>query len=69
MPLSRRVAGSNAAVTHRCPGERITIELIKAAVRQVAALRYEVPAQDLGIDMANVPAIPASRFIITNVVR
>jgi hypothetical protein len=31
--------------------------------------RYEVPAQDLGLDMAGMPATPRSRFVITAVRR
>ena len=41
---------------HRCPGEWITIELTKMAVRMlVTGLHYDVPAQDLSVHL------PASR--------
>lgn len=50
---------------HRCPGEWITIALMKQAVRFLARdLDYEVPAQDLGVDLGRMPAIPASRFVM-----
>jgi fatty-acid peroxygenase len=52
---------------HRCPGEAITIALMKAATRHLLRLRYDVPAQDLRIDLATIPALPASGFVIANV--
>ena len=53
---------------HRCPGEWITIELLKRAMRLLtSSMRYEVPEQDLRIDLARMPALPASRFVITGV--
>lgn len=48
---------------HRCPGEWITIALVKQAARFLARdLDYAVPEQDLGVDLSRIPAIPASRF-------
>lgn len=53
---------------HRCPGEWITNELIRRALRNlVTTMEYCVPHQDLSIDMSRLPAIPASRFIIDQV--
>lgn len=53
---------------HRCPGERSTIELMKAAVNLLtSAMQYEVPEQDLRISLSRMPAIPASRFVINKV--
>ncbi|WP_207461507.1 cytochrome P450 [Azospirillum sp. SYSU D00513] len=58
----------DVAKDHRCPGERLTIELVKEAVALLTgAMRYEVPEQDLTIDLSRVPAIPKSRFVIRNV--
>jgi fatty-acid peroxygenase len=55
---------------HRCPGERITIELIKAAVGLLTReMRYDVPPQDLGYSLSRLPALPRSRFVMTNVRR
>ncbi|GIZ52828.1 cytochrome P450 [Noviherbaspirillum aridicola] len=52
---------------HRCPGEWITIELVKTAVRLLLhEVRYEVPRQDLRVDLGRMPAMPASGFIIGN---
>lgn len=48
---------------HRCPGEWITIELTKAALNLlVSDMEYEVPPQNLHINLARIPAIPKSRF-------
>ena len=50
---------------HRCPGEWMTIALMKQAVRFLARdLDYAVPEQDLSVDLARIPAIPASRFVM-----
>lgn len=55
---------------HRCPGERLTIELSKDALRLLAhELDYEVPPQDLSIDLSRMPALPRSRFVIRGVRR
>lgn len=53
---------------HRCAGEWITIEVMKRALRLLTReLRYEVPRQDLTISLSRTPAVPKSRFIMTNV--
>ena len=53
---------------HRCPGEWITVALMKAAVRVLTTrIRYEVPDQDLETDFGRLPALPASRFVMTSV--
>jgi fatty-acid peroxygenase len=55
---------------HRCPGEWITIELMKTAVRLLTLeMQYDVPKQDLSIDLSRMPALPESRFVISNVRR
>lgn len=62
--------GSDHYQQHRCPGEWITIELMKVAVRLLTnAMVYNVPEQDLRISLRRVPAIPESRFVISNVSR
>lgn len=46
---------------HRCAGEWITIALMKTAVRLLTtAMRYDVPEQDLRIELSRIPAIPAT---------
>lgn len=53
---------------HRCPGEWITIELMKVACEFLTEqIVYDVPDQDLRIDMSRLPALPKSHFIISNV--
>lgn len=58
-------AGDRAA-GHRCPGEDSTVDLIKRAVRALAAEdRIRAPAQDLTIDLTRMPALPRSGFIFS----
>jgi fatty-acid peroxygenase len=60
--------GGDHATEHRCAGEQATVEILKAAVRVlVRDVRYDVPDQDLSVDLSRMPAIPASRFVIANV--
>ena len=43
-------------VTHRCPGEDLTLALMGAAVRQLSvALTYDVPEQDLSVSRTTIP--------------
>lgn len=53
---------------HRCAGEWITINLTQAALKLlIGKMNYEVPQQDLSIDLSRIPAIPKSRFIMRKV--
>jgi fatty-acid peroxygenase len=53
---------------HRCPGEPATLALVqRAAWLLVTSMRYEVPEQDLSIDLTRMPALPASRMRLRNV--
>lgn len=53
---------------HRCPGDWISVELIKVSSNFLAGgVTYDVPEQDLSIDYARLPALPRSRFVIRNV--
>lgn len=62
--------GGDHDENHRCAGERITIELMKVAVKHLCgSMTYEVPMQNLQIRFSRIPAIPESRFVITNVRR
>jgi len=59
--------GGDVATGHRCPGETLTIELMKTFVRWATKeVSYDLPAQDLSVSLARVPALPASRLIIEN---
>lgn len=64
--------GGDHAVNHRCPGEWITIETLKAMLRvMIDDLDYDVPDQDLdydlGIGLSGLPALPHSGMIIDTV--
>ncbi|MFW6353410.1 MAG: cytochrome P450 [Verrucomicrobiota bacterium] len=60
--------GGEHARTHRCPGEWITLDLMKRAARRLShEMRYEVPAQDLTVDLGKMPALPRSGFRVTAV--
>lgn len=56
----------NTSMTHRCPGEDLTVHLMKAAARLLLeAMQYEVPRQDLSVDLSRFPALPKSGFVIS----
>lgn len=60
--------GGDHNVNHRCPGEWITIDLMRQAVDILTrGFQYDVPEQDLRIDFSRLPALPRSRFVIRNV--
>jgi fatty-acid peroxygenase len=61
--------GGDQYINHRCPGEKIAIELLKVASSFMSQrISYDVPPQDLEIDFKRVPALPRSRFAIRSVV-
>lgn len=56
---------SDKETGHRCPGEDITLELIKRAIRALAAApNTPVPAQDFSFSLSSMPTLPKSGFII-----
>jgi fatty-acid peroxygenase len=58
----------NPAVTHRCPGESLAVELIKSAIRMLTwELEYDIPEQDLSVNLQEIPALPKSGFVMTDV--
>jgi fatty-acid peroxygenase len=60
--------GGDPAEGHRCPGERLAIELLKVALRMLTReMEYAVPAQDLRIDLTRMPAKPQSGLLISDV--
>ena len=62
--------GSSSASGHRCPGEGFTVEIMKRCVDfLVNKISYEVPAQDLSYDLARMPSLPKSGFIMCNIKR
>ncbi|SBW01853.1 putative fatty acid beta hydroxylase [uncultured Alphaproteobacteria bacterium] len=57
--------GGDAAVTHRCPGEDLTVALTVEAVRVLCRdARFSAPPQDLSVSLARVPALPESGMIL-----
>ncbi|WFE52276.1 cytochrome P450 [Micromonospora sp. WMMD1155] len=53
---------------HRCAGEWITIDLMKRAVANLTTtMRYDVPIQDLTLDLHRMPALPPLGLTLTNI--
>jgi fatty-acid peroxygenase len=61
--------GGDVATGHRCPGERIAIELIKTATRTFSSASYDVPPQDREIPMSRIPTKPKSGLVVRRVGR
>lgn len=59
--------GGDPAAGHRCPGEQVTVELIKILAAKLAAMEYDVPDQDLRIPLTRIPTRPRSGFVMSNV--
>jgi fatty-acid peroxygenase len=60
--------GGDVAAGHRCPGEDVAREILRASIQHlVEDITYRVPPQDLSVDLARIPMIPASRFVISDV--
>jgi fatty-acid peroxygenase len=61
--------GGDYKMGTRCPGEWITIELMKASLKLLVNIpQYEVPLQDFSYCLNRIPTIPKSRFIMTNII-
>jgi fatty-acid peroxygenase len=62
--------GGNPQEGHRCAGEMVTLEVMKASLDFIANhLAYKVPVQDLSYRLSRIPALPKSRFIMSHVKR
>lgn len=60
--------GGNPDDTHRCAGESIAVELLKRAITMFTSkIAYDVPPQDMTIDISQMPALPTDRMLISNV--
>ena len=60
--------GGDPATDHRCPGEPMTIGLMKQAVRLLArSVSYTVPVQDLSVPLNRGPALPRERVLLADV--
>lgn len=62
--------GGDSATGHRCPGEGITVEVMKASLAYlVNDIDYEIPDQDLSYSLVRMPTLPESGMIFSNVKR
>ncbi|WP_368488318.1 cytochrome P450 [Clostridium sp. BJN0013] len=62
--------GGDPAKTHRCPGEGITIEIMKTSLNfLINRIEFEVPEQDLSYSLVRIPTFPESGFVMTNIKR
>ncbi|HVY82690.1 MAG TPA: cytochrome P450 [Steroidobacteraceae bacterium] len=60
--------GADPRTGHRCPGEAIAIELMKAALRFLHRdVRYSLPPQDWTLDYSRLPALPCDRVRLRDV--
>lgn len=60
--------GGTPEAGHRCPGERVAVEIMKlAAVSLAGRVAYEVPPQDLRLDWSRLPALPHSHMVLRRV--
>ena len=57
--------GGDHVANHRCAGEWLTLALMKEALTFLTrSVTYEVPEQDLRIDMTQLPALPPSGMVL-----
>ncbi|MCF6509809.1 cytochrome P450 [Blastococcus sp. MG754426] len=60
--------GGDHDTAHRCAGEWLTISVMERAARLLTtAMTYDVPLQDLSIDLSRMPAAPSSGVRLTKV--
>ncbi|MEQ6390102.1 cytochrome P450 [Bacillaceae bacterium S4-13-58] len=60
--------GGDPAKGHRCPGEGITIEVMKASIDfLVNHIHYELPEQDLTYSLVRMPSLPESGFVMKDI--
>ncbi|MFI7606219.1 cytochrome P450 [Micromonospora sp. NPDC049366] len=56
--------GGDPRTGHRCPGEMITVALLRDLAVRLARLDYELPSQDLGISLRRIPTRPRSGVVV-----
>ncbi|USK62472.1 cytochrome P450 [Peribacillus asahii] len=62
--------GGNPTLGHRCPGEGITVEVMKASLDfLVNKIEFDVPDQDLSYSLVKMPTLPESGFVMSNIRR
>lgn len=62
--------GGDPANGHRCPGEAITVEVMKASLDFLLnKINYQVPKQDLTYSLVKMPTLPESGFEMSEIRR
>ena len=62
--------GGDVASSHRCPGEGVTMKLMKVSLDFLLnKIEYEVPKQDLRVSLVRIPTLPKSKFRISEIKR
>lgn len=56
--------GGDPRTGHRCPGEMITVALLRALAVRLVRLDHRLPQQDLDIPLHRIPTRPASGVVI-----
>lgn len=60
--------GGDSRTDHRCPGEQITVGIMREACRLlVEDMQYELPEQDLTLSLHEIPARPRSGVVLSNI--
>ena len=60
--------GGNPAITHRCPGEGVTVRITEAVIDFLLNdIDFEVKEQDLSYNLSKIPTLPRSGFIMSNI--
>ena len=60
--------GSNPSSSHRCPGEFVTVEIMKTTLDfLVNQITFQVPKQNLNYNMQKIPTLPESGFIMNEI--
>jgi fatty-acid peroxygenase len=61
--------GADPHTGHRCAGERVTVELLKSALRTLTRISYDLPEQDLSFPLSRIPTRPRSGVVLEHVRR
>ena len=60
--------GGNPAITHRCPGEGVTVKITESVLDfLINYIDFDVKDQDLSYSLLQIPTLPRSGFIMSNV--
>ncbi|WP_157801072.1 cytochrome P450 [Bacillus solitudinis] len=62
--------GGDVAKGHRCPGEGMTVEVMKASLDfLVNKIEFEIPVQNLNYSLVKMPSLPESGFVMRHIKR